>query len=62
MKSNGVQNQSENNYLPPKVKKRRIIRSRGPKAPPQWNDGFNVSKGIPEYKAYNDVYAQGYIG
>ena len=29
---------------------------------PQWDDGFSKESGIPEYKAYNDSYAQGYIG
>jgi hypothetical protein len=48
--------------LPPKVKKRRLTKSRGPKPQPQWDDGFAVSRGIPEYKAYNDSYAQGYMG
>jgi hypothetical protein len=48
--------------LPPKAKKRRMTKSRGPKLPPQWNEGFSVSSGIPEYRAYNDNYAQGYIG
>ena len=48
--------------LPPKVKRRRVTKSRGPKLPPTWDDGFCVSKGIPEYRAYNDNYAQCYIG
>ena len=30
--------------------------------PPTWDEGFAVSRGIPEYKAYNDSYAQGYMG
>lgn len=38
----------------------RIVRSKQPRAPPEWNDGITV--GIPEYRAYNDVHAQGYIG
>ena len=49
--------------LPPKIKKRRIIRSKGPKAQPEWNDNFSaIGSTIPEYKAYNDVYAAGYMG
>jgi len=44
--------------LPPKaVRKRKIIKSRGPKNPPEWNDGFSVIKGIPEYHVHQDVYA-----
>ena len=27
-----------------------------------WDDGFSIAKGIPEYKAYNDSHAQGYMG
>ena len=38
----------------------RVVRSKQPRAPPEWNDG--ITTGIPEYKAYNDVHAQGYIG
>lgn len=30
--------------------------------PPGWNEDFAVSKGIPEYRAYNDQFAQGYMG
>ena len=45
--------------LPPKMKKKRFTRSRVGKNPPGWNDG--VQSGIPEYKAYNDEHAQGYI-
>ena len=49
--------------LPPKSqKKRRITKSRCPKQPPSWDEGFSVAKGIPEYKAYNDSHAQGYMG
>lgn len=36
----------------------RLVRSK-PKGPPDWND--RISSGIPEYRAYQDVYAQGYI-
>ena len=44
--------------LPPKSqKKRRVTKSRAPKQPAQWDDGFSVAKGIPEYKAYNDGHA-----
>lgn len=46
-----------NMMLPPKAKKRRITKSRGPKHPPDWDDGFAISKGIPEYKAFNDSHA-----
>jgi hypothetical protein len=52
-----------NMMLPPKSqKKRRITKSRGPKLPPTWDEGFSVAKGIPEYRAYNDSHAQGYMG
>lgn len=40
-----------------KTKKRRVIKSRGPKLPPQWDDGVVANKGIPEYYAHNDQYA-----
>jgi len=43
--------------LPPRARKRRATKSRGPKQPAEWDDGFAISKGIPEYKAYNDAYA-----
>jgi hypothetical protein len=55
-------NRINNMMLPPKAKKRRITKSRGPKAPAGWDDGFSVSKGIPDYKAFNDSHAQGYMG
>ena len=55
---------SQNPSLPPRTRKnRRVFKSRhGPKPPPSWNDEFTIAKGIPEYKAYNDQFAQGYMG
>ena len=49
--------------LPPRSKKRRVL-SKKPGRPQEWNDGFSAQRnqGIPEYRAYNDVYAQGYVG
>ena len=49
--------------LPPKARKRRLTKSRGPKTQPGWDDSGSTQKfGIPEYRAYNDAYAQGYMG
>ena len=50
--------------LPPKARKRRITKSKGPKPQPAWDDsGYGASgTGIPQYRAYNDAYAQGYMG
>jgi hypothetical protein len=28
----------------------------------EWDDGFAVNSQIPQYFAYQDMYAQGYIG
>jgi hypothetical protein len=41
--------------MPPKLRKRRLTKSKGPKPLPGWND--EVTHGIPEYKAYEDEYA-----
>ncbi len=50
--------------LPPRAQtrgKRRVIRSKGQKPQPEWDDKFVISTGIPEYKAYNnDAYIQAY--
>ena len=51
---------NKNNQLPPRAQtrgKRRVIRSKGHRAQPNWDDNFVISSGIPEYKAYNnDAY------
>jgi hypothetical protein len=39
-----------------------MTKSRGPKPPPEWDEGFTRNSQIPEYRAYNDVYAQNYFG
>jgi len=51
--------------LPPKAKKRKLVKSRPPKVyMPDWNDGFAALKEqrIPKYNPIVDVNAQGYIG
>ena len=46
--------------LPPKAtRKRKMLKSKGPRR--EWDDGFSVSKGIPEYKVKHDIYAQSYV-
>lgn len=46
----------------PRTRIKRITKSRGPRLPPEWDDGFARNAQIPEYRAYNDIYTQGYKG